>query len=102
MQERYPQYKFDTNLQDSSLDWTVDNSKAERQLGTRLCLLLETVLDMAASMPQLGIANPSLRAGKGLATGGQQQRQHSWRCSHNLVHQSKKPLILSIGGPEPE
>jgi hypothetical protein len=61
-QERYPQYQFTDDVNDRSFDFSVNNSKAERELGISLRPLQETVLDMAASMLQLGIAEPKLRS----------------------------------------
>lgn len=60
-QERFPQFAFETDFDGTSVDWTVDNSKAAWELGIRMRPLRETILDMAASMLQLGIAAPKLK-----------------------------------------
>ena len=49
------------NVNERCIDWSVNNSKAARELGISLRLLRETVLDMATSMLQLGIAEPQLK-----------------------------------------
>lgn len=61
LQERFPQYQMTDDVNERCIDWSVDNSKAARELGISLRPLQETVLDMARSMLQLGIVEPQLK-----------------------------------------
>ena len=62
LQKRFPEYEIYTGREGPCLD-LLDISKIENELGMSMIPLEETVVDMAQSLIQLGLAVPKLRKG---------------------------------------
>jgi len=60
LQERWPQYEFEVGPEVPCPE-NVDTSRLPTELGLHLRPTQETVLDMAASLMQLGVAMPRCR-----------------------------------------
>ena len=61
-QKRFPEYEIYTGREGPMLD-LLDISKIENELGMSMIPLEETVVDMAQSLIQLGLAVPKLKKG---------------------------------------
>ena len=60
LQARFPQYDIPDGV-DELPETTIDNSKAQRVLGLQLTPLATTLVDMAVTLIELGIATPKLK-----------------------------------------
>ncbi len=59
-QERFPEYEFAAGAAEEAQE-RVNNSRVQRELGLAITPVRETVLDMAATLLQLGLAQPKRR-----------------------------------------
>ena len=65
LQERYPQYQFGVGEEGEGSKEMIDNSRVQRELGLSITPAKETLLDMAATLIQLGLATPKQRSSSG-------------------------------------
>ena len=56
-QERFPEFEFEPGA-DLGCTESLDNSKAEKELGLQLRPVKEAICDMAVTLIQLGLAAP--------------------------------------------